>query len=67
MDHVAHISPMFNYQIIINISLVKRCAGNVNILCKCQKHKTVEVIKITLNIFERVVRPQTPCQFGLQF
>lgn len=67
MDHVAHVLAMSNYKFIINTSLVKRCAGNVNILWKCQNRKIVEVMKITLNFFERVVRPQTPCQFGLQF
>lgn len=51
MDHVAHILTIFNYKFIINTYLVKRCAGNINILWKCQKRKIVEVMKITSNFF----------------
>lgn len=66
MDHVAHMLTIFNYKFIINTYLVKRCAGNINILWKCQKRKIVEVKSLRV-FFERVVRPQTPCKFGLQF
>lgn len=51
MDHVAHILTIFNYKFIINTYLVKRCAGNINILWKCQKRKIVEVMKITSSFF----------------
>lgn len=49
VDHVAHILTMFSYIFIINTSLVKRCAGNINILWKCQKYEIVEVMKELLD------------------
>lgn len=51
MDHVVRILTIFNYKFIINTYLVNRCAGNINILWKCQKRKIVEVMKITSNFF----------------